>query len=132
MKSATSFALAANNRSLPADDGRMVWMDLARGLAVSFVILLHCATYLKDLGEPVPDWLRTVNAAFRPLRMPLLVFLSGMLLNRSLTKPPFIFAYGKFRSLLWPYVVWVVVFCIASGQPYLLLKPSPWAGGTHL
>ena len=51
---------------------------LTAGLAVLLVILLY-ATEL-----PIPDapaWLDNVNAMFAPFRMPMLLFLSGVLLD---------------------------------------------------
>lgn len=41
--------------------------------------------------------------------MPILMFLSGMLLPRSMRKPPGLYIIGKLRHIGWPYVVWTIV-----------------------
>jgi fucose 4-O-acetylase-like acetyltransferase len=107
-------------------------MDLTRGTAIAFVMLFHSASFFSDNGVNVPAWLATLNGAFTAIRMPLLIFLSGILLKRSLNKGVLRFAYGKFRSLLWPYVLWVTIFCIVAGKPGVLDERYIWAGGTYL
>ncbi len=48
--------------------------------------------------------------------MPTLMFLSGMLLNKSLSKPAPTYFEGKGRKLLWPYLVWTAIALTAQGD----------------
>ena len=74
---------------------RMQWMDLLRGLAVLLVVVLHAASHG---GAEVEGW-TLVNRHLTPFRMPLLMFLSGMLLHRSLAKPLPVYLWGKVAAL---------------------------------
>lgn len=84
----------------------MVWMDQLRGLAILLVIAFHGQTIMVRFAEYSPPELSAILAFFAPFRMPLLMFLSGMLLSRSLAKPPREYFGGKLRSIGWPYVLW--------------------------
>lgn len=111
-----SSARATAPARLPADAAaRMVWMDQVRGLAIVLVVVFHGRTVQARFGD-VPVGLRELTEFFDPFRMPLLVFLSGMLLTRSLTKSPGAYALGKARGLAWPYVVWSVAFLAVVGD----------------
>lgn len=99
-----------------ATAGRHAWMDAVRGLAVVLVVAYHGKTVLGRFVPEVPDALGLAQELFAPFRMPLLVFLSGMLLARSLAKPARAFAAGKLRRIAWPYAVWSVLFLSVSAQ----------------
>lgn len=103
---------------------RSAWMDAIRGLAVVLVVAYHGKTVLGRFVPDVPDALGLTQELFAPFRMPLLVFLSGMLLTRSLAKPAPAFAAGKLRRIAWPYAVWSVLFLSVSAQasPERLLR----------
>lgn len=58
----------------------------------------------------VPRWLLLTNEFFTPFRMPTLMLMSGMLLSRSMSKSLGRFYSGKLRGIVWPYVVWVLVY----------------------
>lgn len=96
---------------------RLTWMDTLRGVAILLVLVLHAsALSLMLSGVDGPIWLQVVNSAVLPYRMQVLMVLSGMLLGASLSKPPGRYVLGKVRSLVWPYVIWSVVYWVAVGQ----------------
>ena len=100
----------------------MVWMDTVRGAAIILLLVWHASAVPQMLGIPMPAAVRAANAFFMPFRMPTLMFLSGLLLTKSLRKPlPEYFA-GKLAMIVWPYVVWVliakVVFLDIEGMPW--------------
>lgn len=104
--------------------GRKGWMDLVRGWAIVLVVCHH-SLYLTTmfLGSS-PEPLRWLDRFWEPFRMPILVFLSGMLLSKSLKKPPLPFIAGKARALAWPYWLWSLIFLgMSSGiTPNSLLQ----------
>ena len=110
---------------------RYRWMDLARGLAIVLVMVVHAGSLYRESGFDLPEWVRTTGRAMAPFRMPLLIFLSGFLLERSMSKGLTRFIYGKVRNILWPYVVWVIIFSLAVGEPEKLLGTA-WLGATYL
>jgi surface polysaccharide O-acyltransferase-like enzyme len=88
------------------DRGRMLWIDQLRGLAILLVIAFHGRTIMGRFAEYVPPEIALATSFFAPFRMPLLMFLSGMLLSRSLNKPMGLYISGKLRGIAWPYVIW--------------------------
>ena len=54
------------------------------GAAILLLLIWHASAIPVLLGLPMPDAIRLANAFFLPYRMPTLMFLSGMLLARTL------------------------------------------------
>lgn len=93
----------------------MEWMDLLRGAAILLVISHHSLSAASLFLDDAPMALRRIDAFFAPFRMPMLMFLSGMLLSRSLQKPPRQYVLGKLANIGWPYLLWSFVFLAVSG-----------------
>lgn len=55
------------------------------------------------------------------------MLLSGLLLPLSLAKPARPYYVSKLRTLAWPYVVWLVIFWIATENPTEWMRPDGWA-----
>jgi uncharacterized membrane protein YcfT len=87
----------------------MEWVDVTRGFAVFLVIFYHVVIALNVTHTPPPAWAVTLNDALAPFRIPVLMFCSGLLLARSLSKPPKQYLNGKLRHIGWPYLVWTLV-----------------------
>jgi fucose 4-O-acetylase-like acetyltransferase len=106
------------------------WMDALRGFAVVLIIVYHAGRAVQDVGGDAPAVAMISNDLFAPFRMPLLVFLSGMLLPASLRKPAKQFLWGKVSNIAWPYALWLI--------PQFFLDPpgEHWkgflVGGTYL
>lgn len=94
---------------------RMRWMDAARGLCIILIIMLHSSSIIQDFGIHVPYMIKEFNNIFLPYRMPVLMFLSGMLLHKSLKKDVVSYSLGKFNQLYWPYVFWNIVAFTVMG-----------------
>lgn len=92
----------------PRRDGAL---DLMRGFAIVLVILFHAATVLRA-DHSVPEWLSVTNAVFAPVRMPAMVFLSGLLVAPSLRRGVAPYMAGKVKRVAWPYLVWSVGFVL--------------------
>lgn len=112
---------------------RLSWMDMLRGAAVLLVISWHAVTVPVWFDIDMPSAIVTVNTVVSPYRLPLLLVISGMLLQRSLDKPLGPYYEGKARAILWPYLVWTVLTALAVGSPGALIHPVTWiAGYDHL
>jgi fucose 4-O-acetylase-like acetyltransferase len=94
-------------------------MDFLRGSFILLVIFDHAIHHVLKSGLYAPDWLLATSLSFSPLRMPFMVFLSGMLLSRSLAKGPGPYLEGKTRNILYPYLVWSIIYT----SLWVLLNP---------
>lgn len=90
-------------------------MDWLRGVAIVLVLISHAVAALDALAGEVPSFLHASDLFLEPFRMPMLMFLSGMLLGQSLTKSPGRFFSGKFRGIAWPYLTWSVLIMAVTG-----------------
>lgn len=88
---------------------RMAWIDVLRGIAVVLVIYYHAVVGLSVVKAEAPGWMLYINYGLAPLRMPTLMFLSGLLLPRSLEKSPKTYVLGKVRGIAWPWLVWTLI-----------------------
>ncbi|QKJ20275.1 acyltransferase family protein [Microbacterium hominis] len=88
---------------------RIEWMDVLRGTSIVLVVFNHAVLFTgtSALGAPEAAWI--ANTVFAPARMPLMVFLSGLLVAPSLARGWQRFAAGKVRRVLWPYLVWSAI-----------------------
>ncbi|ROS52184.1 acyltransferase [Frigoribacterium sp. PhB118] len=95
-----------------ARPGRLHWVDVTRGLAVLLVVFYHVVIALKVDSVAAPGWAVVLNDALAPFRIPTLMFCSGLLLARSLRKPPGTYLVGKLRHIAWPWAVWTTVIVV--------------------
>ena len=86
-------------------------LDIIRGVAVLLVVVFHAGTMTRATIR-LPDWFVDFNAVASPLRIPTLVFLSGLLVTPSLRKGTRRFFSGKLRMIAWPYLVWSVLMLV--------------------
>jgi fucose 4-O-acetylase-like acetyltransferase len=84
-------------------------LDILRGAAVLLVVFYHATIAMDVFLVERPAWLTGLAEAATPFRMPVLMFLSGLLLPRSLRKPPTVYLRGKARAIAWPYAVWTAL-----------------------
>lgn len=105
---------------------RYRWIDLVRGTAVVLVIVLHSQYGISIRYDGLWSWLPLMSEYLAPFRMPVLMFLSGLMVARSLQKGPRRFFTGKLKNIAHPYVVWTLVaFVLYSLRWVLMNEPMP-------
>lgn len=97
------------------EDTRIGWLDSLRGAAILLVVVLHAGEALRVAVGPTPG-LDQFNLFLEPFRMPVLMFLSGILLPRSVAKSGREYFAGKASMVAWPYLLWSVIILAASGD----------------
>jgi len=108
----------------------MEWMDLLRGGAVLLVVLWHALSVPEQFdGLETTRRIEQLNAAVSPFRIPTLLVLSGLLLERSLSKGRGRYLSGKLRHIAWPYALWLVMIFVSMGWLARLAEPGVWLSG---
>lgn len=107
---------------VPARAQRDTWMDTTRGVAVLLVAFGHAVFMTADAPGPLL-WLVEF---FRPFRIPTLLLLSGLLVERSLRKPIGAYLEGKWRFIVWPLVFWNLISWVLAPDPLPLTDPQYW------
>lgn len=118
---------------------RVGWMDSVRGFSVILVIVYHMSGAIGVEGDPIGKGISTFNAAVGALRMPAMVFLSGLLVPMSLRKGAKSFITGKLRRIAYPYFIWSAIMILLWTQvlkilpfrPRMLIEPL-WQPFDHL
>lgn len=111
---------------------RFEWMDTARGTAIVLVILNHAYLVPIEKGVPVDEALVPYFDAFALFRIPLLLFLSGCLLPRSISKPTGDYWRGKLSFIAWPYLIWVIIRHIPEAGEIPPWDPEVWWSAGYL
>lgn len=118
-------------------DGRLDWVDRARGAAILLVVLHHSVLATVGLGLSGDRW-RVLDELLAGMRMPLFFFVSGVLAARALQRPWRELLRGKVATLLWLYVVWLLLATVLlSVLPYPRTLESgadpagAWSGALH-
>ncbi|MHA7262853.1 acyltransferase family protein [Arthrobacter sp. TMN-37] len=94
---------------------RTLWLDSCRGVAILLVVVLHAGEVLRITVGPTPG-VDQFNLFLEPFRMPVLTFLSGVLLPQSMAKTGREYFAGKVSRVAWPYVLWSLIILAASGD----------------
>lgn len=110
---------------------RIEWIDGARGGAMVLLLVWHAASIPEVLGTPMPRVVETLNDGLHLVRMPLLMFLSGMVAVRALSRPAGVYYRGKLATLAWPYVLWALLD-MTTYDHLPLTEPWSWDGTGYL
>lgn len=109
---------------------RFGWMDALRGATILLVIFGHAVQLAGMYSGHDFTRMSAISEAVQPLRMPLLFFLSGMLVPRSLAKGAHRYFTGKAKKILYPYVLWSMILIAASAAFAISLTwwsvPAVW------
>jgi uncharacterized membrane protein YcfT len=102
---------------------REAWIDVAKGIAITLVVLYHAIMYLDEAG--LAGALAPLNPLLDTFRMPLFFFMSGILAASAIRLPYWQLFRKRMSLLLYLYVVWVALQTL-----FLLALPPFGASGT--
>ncbi len=96
------------------------WLDVARGMTILLVVLLHADLMLEAVGDRAP-WLHLLALALFPLRMPLFFLAAGILAAGMLARPAGRVLTDRVGHYLWVWAVWTA---LGYGVVNALLAPA--------
>lgn len=97
---------------------RLGWLDTARGMAVTLVVLYHAVLSAESVSGVGGVWLSFISF-FQPLRLPLLFFVSGILSSSAIGRSWRWLARNRVGTLLWCYALWTALtFLVFWFVPY--------------
>lgn len=102
---------------------RVAWLDLARAVSIVLVVVYHVSVganidLLGGPNRPAARWWSDVNMALVPLRMPLFFAVSGVLAAAALHRPWSRVLRPRILDLLWPYLLWSMIFAVTGFPRY--------------
>ena len=104
----TAGAQAGAGTTAPADAVRLAWVDVAKGLCIVLVVMMHSTL---GTGEAMggEGFLHTVVAFAKPFRIPDFFLLSGLFLGRVIDRDWRLFADRRIVHFAYFYGLWVVL-----------------------
>lgn len=112
--------------------GRIAWLDLARAFAIVLVVVYHVASgaglaLLPRDSTSAGYWWSAVNIMLAPIPMNLFFLVSGMLAVRAVQRPWRQVLRPRILDMLWPYLLWSVVFALTAWMRYAPEDPVGYA-----
>lgn len=89
-------------------DGRVDWVDVAKGVCILFVVMMHSTLGVEELAGQT-SWMGTIVEWAQPFRMPDFFFIAGLFLMRTINAPWKRFLDRKVVHFAYFYVLWMVI-----------------------
>jgi uncharacterized membrane protein YcfT len=112
-----------------AVDGRVAWIDCAKGICIALVVLMH-ATLGVEAAAGQNGWLHPFVAFAQPFRIPAFFLMAGLLMPRAIDRDWRSFFDRKVLHFVYFYVLWVTIQ-IALRFPGYVKEAGVWAAGAR-
>ena len=87
---------------------RIKWVNVARALAIIFVVYYHVIIGLHGSGYPVPAY-NIQHSLIYAFNMPLFFFISGLFASKMLNRQPGTVIKSRAWELIYPYLLWGII-----------------------
>lgn len=94
---------------------RIEWIDHARGMCIVLVVMLYATDWIDDVTGR-EGWLHALVDFAAPFRMPALLFVSGLLLSKTIADPWPRYLERKVAHFAYFYVLWLSIAFLLTGQ----------------
>lgn len=111
---------------------RLHWVDFAKAVAILLVVLYHVSITGVNLLFPetgsfaLKAW-GEISRMLLPVRMPLFFLTAGMLASSAILRPWKASWRPRFADILWPYLLWSLIFAGVAGFAYQPQDPFGYA-----
>ncbi|ACL59396.1 acyltransferase family protein [Methylobacterium nodulans] len=114
----------------PAAPGRLAWVDVAKGICIILVVMMHSTLGVGDaMGSE--GFLHTVVAFAKPFRIPDFFLLSGLFVGRVLDRDWRLFADRRVVHFAYFYLLWTLIQSAVKYGP-ITDGAGPGAFALHL
>jgi uncharacterized membrane protein YcfT len=97
------------------DEGRVPWIDLAKGICIVFVVATHATLGVGDaMGRE--GFMHYVVAFTRPFRMPEFFLISGLFLSRVIDRDWRSYGDRRIAHFAYFYVLWLLIYSVVKFQ----------------
>lgn len=93
------------NRTDAATDGRIDWIDFAKGICIIWVVALYSTDFVQQTTKTV-GWMQVVADFAQPFRMPDFFILSGLFVSRVLNRSWRAYIDSKVLYFAYFYLIW--------------------------
>ncbi|AZS35611.1 Inner membrane protein YcfT [Microbacterium lemovicicum] len=90
--------------------GRLEWVDVAKGIAITLVVLFHAVIFLTDIG--LAGFWAKLSGPLDTFRMPLFFFTAGLFAQNLLRAPLLEVFRRRSAKLVWLYLLWSAVWAV--------------------
>lgn len=95
-------------------EGRVDWVDVAKGVCILFVVMMHSTLGVEELTGQA-SWMGTIVAWAQPFRMPDFFFIAGLFLVRTIDAPWQRYLDRKVVHFGYFYLLWMAIQVIVKG-----------------
>jgi len=132
-------AISNSKFDLTQKDGRILWLDVARGIGIILVVVGHACGGLIDAGlDNSHQILRSIFLLIYIFHMPLFFMLAGFTIQTRVAQDPAKFGKNILTKIVYPYYLWSIVQLTVillagssinspyTGDPLLQILTLPW------
>lgn len=107
-----------NRQTMPADSLRLAWVDVAKGMCIVLVVMMHSTL---GTGEAMggEGFMHEAVAFAKPFRIPDFFLLSGLFLGRVIDRDWRLFADRRVVHFAYFYVLWVLIQSAVKAGPII-------------
>jgi uncharacterized membrane protein YcfT len=97
-----------NSSQIASHDGRVDWVDYAKGFCIVFVVMMH-STLGVEAAAGKDGWLHYLVEFARPFRMPDFFMISGLFLANVINRDWRTFLDRKVAHFFYFYLLWMTI-----------------------
>ena len=117
------YSIAELEKSVPKQS-RVYWIDYAKGIGIFLVVIGHVCRGLTSGSILSPLVAKSIDQWIYAFHMPIFFFLSGLLIQRSVSKSLEDFIIDKLKTIAYPYFVWSIIQGVLISAAFRYINSS--------
>ena len=113
-------------------NGRLKWLDTAKGISILLVVFWHVLLLSKFAHFTPEDFYLAINDPLLSIRMPLFFAVSGYVAAHSIGEGWSTYFRKRMLPLIWLYGLWTLIYTVAQSKEPSYLVTAWWSPELHL